>query len=270
VIGTPAEEGGGGKIIELEAGLFDGLDAALMFHPGTNNWSWAPLTAQAELEITVHGRAAHPTGNPTEGVDAFAALVQVFNTLTALRQRLPTGAHVQGIITRGGTATNIVPGLAEGRFGLRSLTTSGLHDLIGQVSELAGYTGHATGTRVDVRLLRTPYAHFRRNDVLSAVFDGHMEPLGVVMTEPQPGVYLGSSDIGNISAAVPAIHPFVAITGADRSDHTPHFATAAASPAGRAAMLRPHKPSPTPRSTSLLALTSLTRRGQSSDAATPE
>ena len=237
VVGSPAEEGGGGKITELEAGLFEGVDAALMFHPGTQNWSWAPLTAQAELEVTVHGRAAHPTGNPTEGRDALAALIQVFNSLAVLCQRLPAGGHVQGIITRGGTATNIVPELAEGRFGLRSRTTSALHELIAQVTDLVQHTAQATGTRADVRLVRAPYAHFHRNEVLDSLFARHIEPHGIVMTEPEPGVYLGSSDIGNVSAAVPALHPFVAITGPEKSDHTPEFAAAAASPTGRTVAL---------------------------------
>ena len=109
VVGTPAEEGGGGKVIEAEAGVFDGVDAALMFHPGVHSWSWAPLTAQVQERVVFHGRAAHPTGSPTEGVDALAALIQLFNTLAVVGRRLPPGSHIQGIITDGGRATDIVP-----------------------------------------------------------------------------------------------------------------------------------------------------------------
>jgi amidohydrolase len=236
-VGTPAEEGGGGKIIELDAGVFDGVDAALMVHPGVQNWSWAVLTAQVELRITVHGRAAHPTGNPTEGIDALASLVQLFTTLAALRQRLPTGSHVQGIITRGGEATNIVPDLAEGRFGLRALTTTALDALVDQVTTAANGIAAATATTVEVDQVRVPYAHFRPNDVLSSRFDGHIAQHGITMTPPEPGVFLGSSDIGNVSVSVPAIHPFVAIMDSDGSDHTPEFAAAAASERGRAVML---------------------------------
>ena len=108
VVGTPAEEGGG-KVIEAEAGVFDGVDAALMFHPGVHSWSWAPLTAQVQERVVFHGRAAHPTGSPTEGVDALAALIQLFNTLAVVGRRLPPGSHIQGIITDGGRATDIVP-----------------------------------------------------------------------------------------------------------------------------------------------------------------
>jgi metal-dependent amidase/aminoacylase/carboxypeptidase family protein len=144
---------------------------------------------------------------------------------------------VQGIVTRGGDATNIVPALAEGRFGLRALTTAALDRLVGQVTELARGTGLATGTRVEVERVRAPYAHFRDNAVLSGRFAQHLAATGTALTEPAPGVFLGSSDIGNVSAVTPAIHPFVAIVDPPTSDHTPAFATAAASPRGLRVML---------------------------------
>jgi len=237
VVGTPAEEGGGGKVVELAAGVFDGVDAALMWHPGAHNWTWAPLTAQVELEITFHGRAAHPTGDPTEGIDALAALIQLFNTLGVLRPRLPAGSHVQGIVTRGGEATNIVPDTAVGRFGLRGLTTSALESLAATVTTMAEATASATGTRASVERVHEPYHHFRDNGVLSGRFATHLAKAGVTATDPDPGVFLGSSDIGNVSTRLPAIHPFVAIVDEDTSDHTPEFAVAAAGPRGRAAML---------------------------------
>ena len=236
-VGTPAEEGGGGKVALTEAGVFDGVDAALMFHPGAQDWRWAPLTAQVELRVTVHGRAAHPTGDPTAGIDAVAALIQVFTTLGALRPRLPVGSHVQGIVPRGGEATNIVPDLAEGRFGLRALTTAALDRLADQVTDVARGTALATGTRVEVARVRAPYAHFRDNAVLSGVFAQHLAAAGTALTEPTPGVFLGSSDVGNVSAVAPAIHPFLAIVDPGTSDHTPAFATAAAEPRGLRVML---------------------------------
>lgn len=235
--GTPAEEGGGGKVVELRAGVFEGVDAALMFHPGTHSWSWAPLTAQTELTVTFSGRAAHPTGNPAEGIDALAALIELFNVLSVLHRRLPAGSHVQGIITHGGTATNIVPDLAEGRFGLRGLTAAALDRLAAQVREAAEGVARATGTTVEVERPRPGYAHFRDNKVLSGAFARHLGALGLPMTEPEPGVFLGSSDIGDISTTLPAIHPFVAITGPEQSDHTPEFAAAAASERGRSVLL---------------------------------
>ncbi|MGW2956503.1 amidohydrolase [Streptomyces eurythermus] len=236
-VGTPAEEGGGGKALEVEAGVFDGVDAALMFHPGVYDWVRAPLTAQEQYRVAFRGRAAHPTGDPTEGIDALAALIELFNVLSALGRRLPEGSHVQGIITQGGTATNIVPEYAEGRFGLRALTTAALDELAGQLRTAAEGVALATGTRVTLERASVRYEHFRDSPALSERFAGHLDRAGIALTPPAPGVYLGSSDIGNVSGRVPAIHPFVAIMGAGGSDHTPEFAEAAASQRARRVLL---------------------------------
>ncbi|MEV0124403.1 amidohydrolase [Streptomyces sp. NPDC050703] len=236
-VGTPAEESGGGKVAEVAAGLFDGVDAALMFHPGVYDWAWAPLTASAQLRVGFHGRAAHPTGNPTEGVDALGALIQFFNTLGVLDRRLPPGSHVQGIVTDGGRATNIVPEYAEGLFGLRGGTSAALAELADELRSCAEGVARATRTKAEVTDVGGRYEHFRDNDVLSGAFAHHLERAGIALSQPAPGVYLGSSDIGNVSTRVPAIHPFVAIMGSEGSDHTPEFARAAAGPRGRAVML---------------------------------
>ncbi len=236
-VGAPAEERGGGKVTEVEAGLFDGVDAALMFHPGVQDWSWAPLTASAQVRVGFHGRAAHPTGSPTEGIDALGALIQLFNTLGVLHRRLPGGSHIQGIVTDGGRATNIVPEYAEGLFGLRGGTTSALEDLVEELRSCAQGVALATRTKVEVTDVGGRYEHFRNNDVLSGLFAHHLGRAGIPLSEPAAGVYLGSSDIGNVSTRVPAIHPFVAITGSDASDHTPRFAEAAAGPRARQVML---------------------------------
>ncbi|MET9505807.1 amidohydrolase [Streptomyces sp. NPDC006622] len=231
-VGTPAEEGGGGKVLEVEAGVFDGIDAALMFHPGVYDWARAPLTAQVQYRVAFHGRAAHPTGSPTEGVDALAALIELFNVLNVVGRRLPEASHIQGIVTAGGTATNIVPEYAEGLFGLRAATTRALEELTGQLHTCAEGVALATGTRAEVERATLLYEHFRDSGVLSERFAEHLSRAGIALTPPVPGVHLGSSDIGNVSARVPAIHPFVAIMD-DGSDHTPEFAAATASPRAR-------------------------------------
>ncbi|MFG2575117.1 amidohydrolase [Streptomyces sp. NPDC048481] len=232
-VGTPAEEGGGGKALQVRAGVFDDVDAALMFHPGVHDWARAPLTAQEQYRVAFHGRAAHPTGNPTEGVDALAALIELFNVLSALGRRLPEASHVQGIVTHGGTATNIVPDRAEGRFGLRAATTAALDELAARLRTSAQGVALATGTSVEVERASVRYEHFRDCEPLSERFAGHLSRAGITLTPPEPGVYLGSSDIGNVSGRVPAVHPFVAIMDSDGSDHTPEFAAAAASPRAR-------------------------------------
>jgi amidohydrolase len=237
VVGTPAEERGGGKVAMTRAGVFEGVDAALMFHPGVYSWSWAPLTASAQVQVAFHGRAAHPTGNPTEGIDALAALIQLFNILAVLSRRLPSGSHVQGIVTEGGKATNVVPGYAEGLFGLRGGTTAARDELANVLAECAQGVAHATGTRAESTIVDPGYDHFRNSTVLSSRFTAHLARAGLQAGEPVPGVYLGSSDIGTVSTRLPTIHPFLAITGADGSDHTPQFAAAAAGSRAREVML---------------------------------
>ncbi|MEV5953885.1 amidohydrolase [Streptomyces sp. NPDC051987] len=236
-VGTPAEEGGGGKVLEAEAGVFDDVDAALMFHPGVYDWSRAPLTAQEQYRVGFHGRAAHPTGNPTEGVDALAALIELFNVLSALGRRLPEASHIQGIVTQGGTATNLVPAYAEGLFGLRAATTTALDSLAEQLGTCATGVAQATGTTVTVERATVRYEHFRDSRPLSDRFAAHLERSGIRLSPPRPGVYLGSSDIGNVSGRVPAIHPFVAIMDEGGSDHTPEFAAAAVSARARDVLL---------------------------------
>ncbi|GHK05671.1 hypothetical protein SY2F82_74680 [Streptomyces sp. Y2F8-2] len=187
-VGSPAEEGGGGKALEVAAGVFDGVDTALMFHPGVYSWRRAPLTAQEQHRIGFHGRAAHPTGNPTEGIDALAALIELFNVLAALGRRLPEASHVQGIVTHGGTATNIVPEYAEGLFGLRAATSRALDDLGEQLRTCAEGVALATGTRVTVERATVRYDHFRDSEVLSERFAAHLARAGIELTAPVPGV----------------------------------------------------------------------------------
>ncbi|MFF3214222.1 peptidase dimerization domain-containing protein [Streptomyces sp. NPDC002886] len=202
-----------------------------------HDWSWAPLTAQTQVRVGFHGRAAHPTGDPTRGIDALAALIQLFNTAAVVSRRLPPGSHVQGIVTDGGTATNVVPDYAEGLFGLRAPTSIALDTLVADIGGWAEGVATATGTTVDLTRAGKGYAHFRDNDVLSDRFAHHLARSGIRLAQPDGGVFLGSSDIGNVSERAPAIHPFVAILSSEFSDHTPAFARAAASERGRAVML---------------------------------
>lgn len=213
------------------AGVFDGVDAALLFRPGTCSWSWAPLAARAEVRITVHGRAGHP---PT---DAVAGLVQVFTAVAAMQARLPAGSRAQGIIARGGDSTRTVPDLAEARFGLSAPTESALAKLIAEVTACAEGAAIATGTKTDVERLGPGSCHFRENAVLTTRFATHLAAKGIHTTPPDPGAPLNSSGIGDVSLRVPAIHPVVAIVDAAYPDTSPEFAAATTSPRARTVLL---------------------------------
>ncbi|RJL35515.1 amidohydrolase [Bailinhaonella thermotolerans] len=236
-VGAPAEEGGGGKVIEVEHGVFDGVDAALMFHPAGRTWPAPVLTAFAEVTVTMRGRAAHPTGDPEHGINALHALVRAFTAITEENERLTAGNDIHGIITHGGTATNIIPDRAEARFAVRAPTSAGLAALRETITAHAERAARAVGATAEVRAAGPVYDHFRDNPPLAGRFTAHLADAGIPADPPEPGVFLGSSDIGNVSTAVPTIHPLVAITGPEISDHTAEFAAAAASPRARAALL---------------------------------
>ncbi len=147
-IGTPGEEGAGGKVFELEAGVFDGVDAALMFHPGVRTWPWRHATAIAHLKVAFFGKAAHAAGNPQGGRNALAAMIQFFVALDALRQHVPETARLHGIITNGGAAPNVVPDYTEASYLVRALTTQKTLELVERVEACAEGAARATGTRV--------------------------------------------------------------------------------------------------------------------------
>ncbi|MEE6258861.1 M20 family metallopeptidase [Plantactinospora sonchi] len=236
-IGTPAEERGGGKVTEVEHGVFDGVDAALMFHPAGRTWSAPMLTAFTEVTVAMHGRAAHPTGDPAGGINALDALVRAFTAIMAQNKHLPAGSNIHGIITHGGTATNIIPDHAEARFAVRSSTSPGLTSLRETIAEYANRAARAVGATVEVRTAGPTYDHFRNNEPLADRFAAHLDRAGIAADPPQPDVFLGSSDIGNVSTVVPTIHPLVAIADTAVSDHTAEFAAAAKSPRARNALL---------------------------------
>jgi amidohydrolase len=236
-VGTPAEESGGGKVTEVEHGVFDGVAAALMFHPAGHTWPAPALTAFTELTVTMRGRAAHPTGDPGGGVNALDALVRAYTAIRVDNENLPAGSDIHGIITHGGTATNVVPDHAEARFALRSATATGLAALRESLTERARHAADTVGATVEVRTTGPTYDHFRNNGPLADRFTTHLARAGIAADAPRPGVFVGSSDIGNVSTVVPTIHPLVAITDAEISDHTPEFAAAAAGPRARTALL---------------------------------
>ncbi|QRP48823.1 amidohydrolase [Amycolatopsis sp. FDAARGOS 1241] len=212
------------------AGVFDDVDAALLFRPGAHSWSWAPLAARAEVRITVHGRAEHPPA------DAVAGLVQVFTAVAALQARLPAGSRAQGIITRGGESTESVPALAQARFGLSAPTTAALAKLLADVTACAEGAAIATGTKADIEHLGPGSSHFRDNPVLSNRFAAHLAARGILTTPPDLGTARGLSGIGDVSLKVPAIHPLVAIADPAHAGNSRGFAAATASPRARAVL----------------------------------
>ncbi len=236
-IGTPGEEGAGGKVYELEAGVFDGVDAALMFHPGVRTWPWRHATAIAHLKVAFFGKAAHAAGHPQGGRNALAAMIQFFVALDALRQHTPESARLHGVITNGGAAPNVVPDYTEASYLVRDLTTQKTLELVERVKACAEGAARATGTRVEVENEGPLYTERKNNRTIATRVASYLTEAGEEVEEPILKGGIGSSDIGNVSLVLPTIHPYIKIAPHGVSGHSEEFREAASSPRGQEAML---------------------------------
>jgi amidohydrolase len=237
VIGTPAEELYGGKVIMAKRGAFDSLDAAMMVHPGSHNAAVTPALACIALEVEFFGRAAHAAGHPEAGINALEAMLLSFAAINSLRQHIKDKARIHGIITDGGDAANVVPAHSAGNFLVRAEDDAYLDELKEQVLDCFVSGATATGARLEYRWGETRYAPMRNNITLAKLFRQNMESLGRRMPLYDPDRSFGSTDMGNVSQVVPGIHPGVAIVSPEVVNHSPEFALAAASEAGIEGML---------------------------------
>ena len=235
VIGTPAEEGGGGKILMLRAGVFDGVDAALMFHPGARTMTVRGALAATRATMRFFGKAAHAAAAPHLGINALDACIQTFNAVNALRQHVRDETRIHGVITHGGDAPNVTPAYAEAKFIIRHRSHVYVDELKERVYAAARGAAASVGATVEFEE-GLAYAERKINRTLAARFEAHLEAQGEPVVEPLAVGGVGSSDFGNLSQALPAIHPYVAMVPEGTSAHTPEFAAAAASSAGMRAL----------------------------------
>jgi amidohydrolase len=232
VIGTPAEEIYGGKVMMAERGAFGGVDSAMMVHPGTHDTATTQALACQTIDVEFWGRAAHAAAHPEAGINALEAMVQSFNALNSLRQHIRDRSRIHGIITDGGEAANVVPAHSAGTFIVRAEDTDYLNELKERVLNCFRGAATATGARLEYRWSEVVYAAMRNNLTLARLFKQNMESLGRRIKLSDPDCAFGSTDMGNVSQLVPSIHPEVAIAPVGVSVHSPEFALAAASEAG--------------------------------------
>jgi amidohydrolase len=238
VIGTPFEEGGGGKVVLVEKGLFDSCDAAMVCHPNNRTMVLRGGLASGHMIFRYHGKASHAAAAPEKGISALDAVLQLFFGINQLRQFAPQGHRIHGIITQGGVAPNIVPEFAEAEFIVRAANRRDLLGLKKKVLAIAESAALATGARLEVEE-GIIYAERNENPSLSRAFADNLTRLGVRVDPPAKGI--GSSDMGNVGEVCPAIHPYVKISDESTSTHSGAFAEAAKSPAGREGMLQAAK-----------------------------
>jgi len=237
VIGTPAEEGLGGKVLLARRGAFSDVDATMLVHPGTRDTAVIQSLGCAILDVEFWGKAAHAASRPEQGINALEAMILAFNAINSLRQHIKDRARIHGIITDGGQAANIVPAHSAGNFMVRALDDAYLEELKAKVLDCFKGAALATGARLDYRWAEISYAPMRANRALAEIFTRNMENLGRRIEPFDPQRNMGSTDMGNVSQLVPAIHPSIAIAPASVCNHSPEFAVAAASEAGLEALL---------------------------------
>ncbi|MFC2019736.1 M20 family metallopeptidase [Chloroflexota bacterium] len=231
VIGTPAEELYGGKIIMAERGAFADVDMAMMVHPGARNVAtWQALACQT-LDVEFFGRASHAAARPEAGINALEAMIQSFTAINSLRQHIRNRARIHGIITAGGEAANIVPAYSAGNFIVRAEDDSYLDGLKERVLNCFVAASVATEARLEYRWGEVRYAPLRNNLTMARLFVKNMEFLGRPMLLRDAGDAFGSTDMGNVSQLVPGIHAEVAVAPPTVLIHSPDFTQAAASEA---------------------------------------
>ncbi len=242
VIGTPAEETDGAKVIMVEKGAFNQLDAALMIHPHAGYYYVTESLALDAIEVEFFGKPSHAAAAPWEGVNALDAMLVTFSSLNALRQQILPDARIHGIISNGGAAPNIIPDHTVGRFYLRSKQRSYLNELNQKFLDCVKGAAIATGTRYETRMYENPFDNMLNNLVLAErMRDYLIGVIGVKKVDRAPE-HFGSIDMGNVSHIVPAVHVLVDITqGRPLSLHTPDFQAAAATPYADATILKAGK-----------------------------
>ncbi|MGM0834753.1 MAG: M20 family metallopeptidase [Bacillota bacterium] len=235
VIGTPAEEEGGGKILLANNGWFDGVDAVMMCHPRDKTMVFRGSLACVDVDVTFKGKAAHAAANPDQGISALDAMIHSFVSIKQLLPSLQSSANVHGIIKKGGNATNIIPDHCEASFLIRAETREELQRIKQRVYKAIIYSTEALGATCSMNEGLT-YAERINNRALGYQFKHNLELLGVEVDSSDIQSGIGSSDIGNVSQLVPTIHPYIKIGQA--ITHTKDFTEATKSSEGMNGLIK--------------------------------
>lgn len=227
VIGTPAEEGGGGKVLLLERGAFEGVHLAMMVHPAPLDIADPKIIAVSQLEVRYTGKEAHASAFPEYGINAADALTVAQVALGLLRQHIRPSDRIHGIVTEAGVAANIIPARAAAKYMVRADSLGDLAEIEAKVRRCFEAGALATGAALEIIEGSGPFAEMRHDRDLAAIYQRHAESLGRRFPTPEQRPSLdraaGSTDMGNISLALPAIHPMVGIGCLPAVNHQPEF-----------------------------------------------
>jgi amidohydrolase len=239
LMGTPAEESGGGKALLLKAGAFDDVAAAVMVHPGPVDIAAARSLALTEVAVDYRGRESHAAVAPHLGINAADAVTVAQVAIGLLRQQLPPGQLVHGIVTDGGQATNVIPAHTAMQYTMRATDRASLQALEDRMADCFLAAAIATGCDYQINETAPTYEELRPDPWLSAAFRAEMTRCGrsPVTEDLEATLPLGSTDMGNVTQALPGIHPIVGIDSGGASIHQPGFAAAAGGPSADSAVI---------------------------------
>jgi len=240
LLGTPAEEGGGGKIALLDRGAFDDAHLALMAHPGPVDVAEARPYSVTHWAVTYTGKAAHAAAYPEDGRNAADAFTLAQVAIGLLRQQLPSTVRVHGLLTRGGEVPNAIPELTRGRWYVRGETTAERVAAEGRVRRCFEAGALATGCELQVELESPPYSEFRNDPDLLASYRRNAEALGRRFDDADTALgrmNRASTDMGNVSQRIPSIHPYIGIDSAPAVNHQREFAAHCVGPTADRAVL---------------------------------
>jgi len=242
LLGTPAEEicNAGGKILMLERGAFKGVHAAMMIHPAPVDMSAPQIIAAAMFDVLYTGKEAHSSAFPELGINAADALTVAQTAIGLLRQHIHETDRIHGIVTKGGEAPNIVPAHTSAKYMVRAQTLGKLATLLPKVHRCLEAGAIATGCKYEIAGGDKPYAEMRHDRDLVSIYRRNAEALGRSFIDPDPtapqivghprAMGAGSTDMGNVSLALPAIHPLIGINSVPAVNHQPEFTAACATP----------------------------------------
>jgi len=242
LFGTPAEEvcNGGGKILMLEGGAFDGIHAAMMVHPAPIDMAAPTMIAAAMFDVHYTGKEAHASAFPELGINAADALTVAQTSIGLLRQHIRDSDRIHGIVTKGGEAANIVPAHTVARYMVRAQTLGLLDDLLPRVHRCFEAGAIATGCKYEIAGGDKPYAEMRHDRAIASLYRRNAIALGRSFVDPDPAqphrggapraMGAGSTDMGNVSLKLPAIHPLIGINSIPAVNHQPEFTAHCATP----------------------------------------
>jgi amidohydrolase len=239
LLGTPAEEAGGGKALLLQAGTFDDVAVAVMVHPGSADIAAARSLALSEVIVHYRGKESHAAVAPHLGVNAADAVTVAQVTIGLLRQQLAPGQLVHGIVTDGGQAVNVIPGHAALQYAMRAVESDSLRELEGRIFSCFAAGALGTGCEYELEEPAPAYAELKPDHWLSEVCREEMRRLGreSVGPELEARLPMGSTDMGNVTQVLPGIHPIIGVDAGGATVHQRAFATAAAGPSADRAVV---------------------------------